>query len=89
MKPQSIDTDPRAEAVQIALLQKAGPVKRAALMRSLSHTLIRLSRRNLRELHPELSEQDLNVLFVRQCYGDEPADRLQVYLSRRNKHETA
>jgi hypothetical protein len=86
MKTQSIDTDPRIEAVQIALLRKAGTAKRAALMRSLSQTLIKLSRRTLRELNPELSEQELKVLFVRHCYGDELADRLQVYLQKSKEH---
>ena len=86
MKTQSIDTDPKAEAVQIALLRKASPAKRVWLMRSLSRTVIMLSRRTLRAVNPELSEQALKVLFVRQCYGDDLADRFQTYLTRKKHH---
>jgi hypothetical protein len=82
MKTQSIDTDPKAEAIQIDLLRKATPAKRAWLMRPLSQTVLRLSRRTLREMNPDLSEQVLKVLFVRNCYGDDLADRLQIYLNR-------
>jgi len=89
MKTQSVDTHPKAEEVQIALLRKAGPAKRTWLMRSLSQTVITLSRRTLREVNPELSEQALKILFVRHCYGDELADRFQIYLNRGKKHETA
>ncbi len=89
MKTQSIDTHPKAEEVQIALLRKASPAKRMWLMRSLSQTVLTLSRRTLREVNPELSEQGLKVLFVRHCYGDELADRFQIYLNREKKHGTA
>lgn len=86
MKPQSLDTHLDAEKVQIRLLRQASPAKRAWLMRSLSQTVLKLSRRTLRELNPDLSEQALKVLFVKHCYGDELADRLQTYLNRGKKH---
>jgi hypothetical protein len=89
MKTQSVDTHPKAEAVQIDLLRKATPARRAWLMRSLSQTMLRLSRRTLREMNPDLSEQALNVLFVRHCYGDELADRLEIYLNRGKEHGIA
>ena len=87
MKTQSADTHPKAEAMQIKLLQKAGPVKRVWLMRSLSQTVLTLSRRTLQENNPELSEQALKVLFVRHCYGDDLADRFQIYLNRGKVHD--
>ncbi len=86
MKTQSIDTHPKAEEVQIALLRKASPAKRAWLMRSLSQTVLRLSRRAFRRAHPDLSEQELNLLFVKHCYGDDLAERLRIYLNRRETH---
>ncbi len=89
MKTQSIDTDPKAEAVQIALLRQANVVKRAWLLRSLSQTVIRLSRRAIRKANPQLSEQELRVLFVRHCYGDDLANRLQHYLSQKISHGTS
>jgi hypothetical protein len=89
MKTQSIDTHPQAEAVQIALLRQASMAKRAWLLRSLSQTVIRLSRRAIRKVNPQLTEPELNVLFVRHCYGDELADRLQQYLMRRTSDGTS
>lgn len=80
MKTQSIDTHPKAEAGQIALLRQASPMKRAWLLRSLSQTVFRLSQRAIRKANPQLTEQELKVLFVRYCYGDDPANRLQRYL---------
>lgn len=86
MKTQSVDMHPKAEEVQIQLLRKAGPVKRTWLMRSLSQTMLRLSRRTLRDLNPNLSEQALKVLFVRHYYGDDLADRLEIWLNRGKEH---
>ncbi len=88
MKTQSADTHPSAEAVQIQLLRKAGSAKRAWLMRSLSQTMLRLSRRTIRQANPDLNEQELDLLFVKHCYGDELAQRLRIYLNREKEHGT-
>lgn len=89
MKTQSSDTDPRVEAVQIALLRQASLAKRAWLLRSLSQTVMRLSRNALRRNNPQLTEQELKVLSVRYCYGDDLANRLQQYLRRNITHGTS
>ncbi len=82
MKTQSIDTHPKAEEVQIALLRQVSAAKRALLLRSLSQTVIRLSRRAIRKANPDISEQEFKVLCVKYCYGDDLADRFQKYLNR-------
>ena len=89
MKTQSIDTHPKAETVQIALLRQASPMKRAWLLRSLSQTVFRLSQRAIRKANPQLTEQELKVLFVRHCYGDDLANRLQRYLIQKTPHGTS
>jgi hypothetical protein len=83
MKTQSIDTHPKVEEIQIALLRQASVAKRALLLRSLSQTVLRLSRRAIRKANPGLNERELQVLFVRYCYGDDLADHLQTYLNQK------
>jgi hypothetical protein len=83
MKTQSVDTHPKAEEAQIALLRQASVAKRALWLRSLSQTVLRLSQRAIRKANPGLNERELQVLFVRYCYGDDLADHLQTYLNRK------
>jgi len=83
MKTQSRDTNPKVEQVQIELLRRAGPARRAALACSLSDTTITLARRAIREANPRASEDDLKVLFVRIHYGDALAKHLADDLRRR------
>ncbi len=56
MRTQSLDTHPRAEAVQVALLRRASIAKRLFCLRSLSRNVVRLARRALSRTHPELNE---------------------------------
>jgi hypothetical protein len=83
MKTQSIDTHPKAEAVQIALLRQASIAKRIAQMRSLTQTIMRLSQNAVARANPGLSDQELKVSFARYHYGDELANRLQAYFKQR------
>ena len=83
MRTQSMDTSPEAEGVQIELLRKASPAKKFGLVSSLSQTLIQASRRNLRRLHPDFSEEELALLFVELNYGKELSERLRADLERR------
>ncbi len=39
--------------------------------------MIQASRRNIRELHPEVSEEELAFIFVELYYGKELAQRMQ------------
>ncbi len=82
MRTQSRDTHPKAEAVQIELLRRAGLSKRLALAFSLSRTTIALSREAIRKRRPDLSEQDLRLEFVALCYGEALARRVAARLER-------
>jgi len=83
MKTQSPDTSPEVERVQIELLRKATPARRFHLARSLSQTMIQVSRANIRRLHPEADQEEIKILFVELYYGKELADRVRAYLERR------
>jgi hypothetical protein len=83
MRTQSMDTSPEAERVQIELVRKASPAKLFGLVRSLSETLIQMNRQTLRELHPEMSEEELALIFVELNYGKALADHVRADLERR------
>lgn len=77
------DTHPAAERVQLELLRKAGVERRAAITRSLSRTVIALSRRELRARMPDASEEDVKLRWVELNYGPELAARVRAYLRAR------
>ena len=83
MITQSVDTNPKVEKFQISLIRQASIAKRIARMRSLSQTVVQLSRRAIMRANPGLSEQELNLIFVSYHYGTELADRLRKYLDRK------
>ncbi len=86
MKTQSIDTHPKVEELQIALLRQASVAQRITRMRSLTRTILRLSQQAIAKANPGLREQELKVLFAKYHYGDDLADRLQKYLDQRTVH---
>jgi hypothetical protein len=83
VKARSDDTDPEAERVQIALLRKAGPARRAQMALSLSEDLIGLARLAIRRACPELTEEDVGVRLVERQHGRELAERLRQHLDSR------
>ncbi len=82
MKTQSTDTHPNAEKVVISLMRKASPAKKFSQVRSLSQTMIQLSRRAIARANPNLDEQEINLLFVSLHYGKDLADRLREYFGK-------
>ena len=74
------DTDEKIEKIQIALIRKLNISERISRLRSLSQTVIGLSRRAIRRANPGLSEKELNYKFVAYHYGDEIAERFKKYL---------
>ena len=85
MKPQSSDTNLIAEEVQLSLIRQASIAKRISAMRSLSQTVIQLSRRAIAKANPGKSELELDLLFVAHHYGEDLAMRLRKYLEQMNK----
>lgn len=78
------DTDPKIAAIQRALLREAGVGKRAMLLRSLSSTVIELSRRELRSKRPGASDRELAIEWVQHNYGADLAARLNRFLLARD-----
>ena len=85
---QSIDTNPRTEKVLISLIRKATPAKKISQVRSLSQTMMQLSKRAIARANKEIDEEEVNLAFVAHHYGKDLAERLRKYLDQRKaEHE--
>lgn len=71
------DTSLKAEQVQINLLRVAGVARRVELVRSVSSSVIEMSRRAIARCHPDWSEVEVKVEFVKLNYGEAIADRVR------------
>ena len=87
MRTQSSDTSPEAERVQIELIRKASPAKLFGLVRSMSQSMIQASRDTIRQLHPEASKEELDILFIELYYGKELAHQVQKIREKRKINE--
>ena len=87
MRTLSIDTDIKTEAAWIAMLRKARPCQKFAQVRSLSGTVLSLSRRAICRKNSYLKETELQGLFVHYQYGEELANRYKQYLKSRKNEE--
>ena len=85
MRTQSMDTSPEAERVQIELIRKASPAKRFAIMEAWSQFLIEANKQGIRKNRPDLSEEEVGLIFVANNYGRALADQLREDLSRRKR----
>ena len=80
MRTQSNDTHPEAEKVLISLLREASIARKFSQVRSLSQVTLQLSRRAIARANKDLTEKQIDVLFVSYNYGKELADNLEKYL---------
>jgi hypothetical protein len=83
MKTQSPDTTCSAEQVLIALQRKKSVSQKLEQVRSLSATVMGLSRRAIARARKPANEIEANLLFVELHYGAELAGRLKRYLHTR------
>ena len=79
MISQSPDTAPQAEKVLIELIRESSVSKRISRVRSLSQTIMYLSRRAIQRANPDMSEREVNLAFVEHHYGRALAERLRSY----------
>ncbi|MBN1868109.1 hypothetical protein JW916_12560 [Candidatus Sumerlaeota bacterium] len=77
------DTHPDVEQRQIAMLREAGPARRFTLTRSLSRSVIEMSRAAVKRRHPDLSSRECALRWVALCYGENLARRVAAYLEER------
>jgi hypothetical protein len=82
MDLKATDTHPAAQREQIRLLRRATVAQRVRLARSLSQSVIELSRRAIRRQHPNLDEHEVWLKFVELHYGSQLSMRLRAYLNR-------
>jgi hypothetical protein len=82
---QPNDTAPDVSRKQVELLRSAGFERRASLTCSLTHSVIALSRRALRERMAGASERDVLLRWVALNYGEDLAVRVAKDLSRRER----
>ncbi len=80
MISQSPDTAPQAERVQIELIRESSVSRRISIVRSLSQTVMFLSRRAIQRANPSLSEREVDLAFVELHYGKDLAERLRLYM---------
>ena len=85
MRARSADTEPEAEAVQIALLQRAGVGRRARMALALSGQVIGMARRALRRSLPGATEEEVSLRFAELHYGRELAADLRHHLAARQR----
>src|SRR4051812_6742908 len=83
-----LDTRPETAAVQLGLLRKATVERRAAMARSLSATVIALSRRALRERMPGASEAEVMNRWLALNYGEDLARRVRDFVHERKQCPT-
>ena len=74
------DTHPDAERVQIELIRKASVAERIRRMRSLTSTMINLSRQAIAKANPGLVGKEFELKCVELYYGKELARKLRDYL---------
>lgn len=77
MSTQLRDTRPEAERVLIESLRQRTLAQRLDIACTLSETMIRFSRKAIRESHPGISVEELNLLFIEFNYGQDLAERYQ------------
>lgn len=80
-----LDTHPKAAAVQLDLLRRSSVERRGALARSLSSTVIELSRRALRETMRSASDAEVLNRWVALSYGEDLASRIRSYVEARTR----
>jgi hypothetical protein len=80
-----MDTSSEAERFQIELIRKAAISKRFALVRSWSQFLIEANRQQIRKDHPNVSEEEIGLIFVARHYGQALADRVRADIARRQQ----
>ncbi len=80
MNSLSRDTHPEAEAVQIRIWRSWTPQERLQAGCQLTEFLRRRVRQAIREQHPNLSDDEVRIHFLRRAYGDDLAARVAQHL---------
>jgi hypothetical protein len=82
-RTQSSDTTPSAEAIQLAILRRASPARRAWLAQSLTRSVIQLSRQGIRQRNPAATNHDVLLGSIAANYGAPCMEQLRAALEQR------
>jgi len=63
------DTTPRAAAIQLELYRQVGPSRRAQIAVELSDAVRDTALAGIRRRHPDYSEEEVALSFLRMVYG--------------------
>jgi len=74
MKPLSRDTTPEAHEMHVTLLREAGPERRFGLLRSLTCSVVQMSRSAVQRAYPRLQEREAHLQWVAHVYGRDWAE---------------
>jgi hypothetical protein len=81
------DTRPEIDEIQIQMFRNATTLKRFARARSLTSSVIQLSRRAIHRSHPTFSDQDVKEEFVSLHYGKKLAEKVKKFIKDRKQYE--
>lgn len=75
--PSMKDTSPEALEVQLACLRRMSPQERIRRTCAMSRRIRKMAFDAIRHRHPELGEEEVQLLFVEVAYGKTLADDLK------------
>lgn len=87
MKTQSSDTNPKVEKKLIELIRQQSISQRLSRTKSLTTFTLNLSRRAIARANPLKSKLELDLLFVQHHYGSELADKVKIYIQKKENNE--
>ena len=74
------DTKPAIEEILISLIRSKSIPERLSKFESLTSLVLNLSKRAISRKNPNLTKQELDLLFVKYHYGEELYEKLKLYL---------
>ena len=85
MKTQSIDTDVKSEKILIDLLREKSIAEKFDMVRSLSQSMIELSKRAIARANKGIDDDQVNIMFVELHYGRALAQGFKKQLEKRSE----
>ena len=78
MRTQSVDTSPDAERVLIGMIRRASISRRFGFVQSWTRSMIEGGKLNVKQVYPDSTSQDVELLYAERQYGKDVADELRI-----------
>ena len=85
MQPQSDDTYPEIERIDIDFCRYASPSQKVAVVNALNQAMRDAMRVDIQKEHPDASEDEVKLLIAERMYGKELIDKVRAELERRKQ----